>query len=75
MVDALESIRLNNPAAKKLQRGYIYCASGPYAPRFATFAARAKDDPAWHYAELPTGHDARITIYPGKIVSGLAFDH
>ncbi len=57
-----ESIRLNNPAAKMLPRGYIYCATGPYAPRFATFAARVKDDPAWHYAELPTGHDAMITM-------------
>ena len=57
-----EPIRLNNPAANTLQRSYVYCSSGAFAARFATFAKQAREDPRWHYAELATGHDAMITM-------------
>lgn len=52
---------LNRDAPEEMARTYIHCTTGPIAPSFAPFAARAKADAAWGYAELATGHDAMVT--------------
>jgi pimeloyl-ACP methyl ester carboxylesterase len=41
-------------------RRYIRC--NPGSPTFAVVAARLQSDPAWDYHELPTGHDAMVTM-------------
>jgi pimeloyl-ACP methyl ester carboxylesterase len=45
-------------AAPRLPRTYIWAAA---YPGFAVFAERTRADPAWHYREIATGHDAMIT--------------
>ena len=44
-----------------LPRTYIHCTVKPGADSFAGFAAAARDDPTWRFAELATGHDAMVT--------------
>lgn len=46
-------------------RTYVYCTNGPTAPYFRPYAEQAKAE-GWHYRELPTGHDAMITM-PGQV--------
>lgn len=43
-----------------LPRTYIRCAGyqGPFGP----FAERAQREPGWRYHELPTGHDAMVSM-------------
>ena len=45
----------------KGRRVYILCTG--YSPTsFAPFAERARNDPAWHYHELPTHHYPQISL-------------
>jgi pimeloyl-ACP methyl ester carboxylesterase len=53
------------PPPAKIGRTYVYCAS-PAMGTFAQFAERLKDDRKWRYHELPTGHDAMVTL-PGDL--------
>ncbi|MGH2411338.1 MAG: alpha/beta fold hydrolase [Chloroflexota bacterium] len=69
-VDALlnprkQALAVTNVRATALPRTYIFCSEKPDIPFFAHFAAaaqRAREDGAWRYRELPTGHDAVWTM-------------
>jgi pimeloyl-ACP methyl ester carboxylesterase len=54
-----QPIRLANQPS--LPRTFVYCSS-PATGSFDGFAARYRDDPAWRFHELPTGHDAMILM-------------
>jgi pimeloyl-ACP methyl ester carboxylesterase len=57
-----QPIRLTNEAALgRLPRTFIYCSS-PATGSFDQFAARCRNDPAWRFFELETGHDAMILV-------------
>jgi pimeloyl-ACP methyl ester carboxylesterase len=56
----LDPVRLSHPKAAKIPRTYIYCNHPPMGP-FGQFADRRRNDEAWRYRELATGHDAMIT--------------
>lgn len=42
-------------------RTFVYCSS-PATGSFDQFAAKYRNDPAWRYHELETGHDAMILM-------------
>jgi pimeloyl-ACP methyl ester carboxylesterase len=44
-----------------LPRTFIYCSS-PATGSFDQFAAKYRNDPAWRFHELKTGHDAMILV-------------
>jgi pimeloyl-ACP methyl ester carboxylesterase len=55
-----QGIRLGNqPALARVPKTFIYCSS-PATGSFDQFAAKYRDDPAWRFFELKTGHDAMI---------------
>ena len=56
-----QPIRLANEAARALPRTFIYCSS-PATGTFDQFAAKYRNDPAWRFHELKTGHDAMILV-------------
>jgi len=47
--------------AKAIPKTFIYCSS-PATGSFDQFAAKYRDDPAWTFFELATGHDAMILM-------------
>ena len=55
-----QKIRLEGNAAR-LPKTFIYCSS-PATGSFDQFAAKYRNDPAWKFFELPTGHDAMILM-------------
>ncbi|MHA7819821.1 MAG: alpha/beta fold hydrolase [Erythrobacter sp.] len=58
----LDPIALRNGGPEGLPRTYVHCTDPVLAQtQFPWLAERAKADPSWAYAELPTGHDAMIT--------------
>jgi pimeloyl-ACP methyl ester carboxylesterase len=59
---AFQPLRLLRPAGAGRPRTYIYCADKPTGDSFTAIAARVREDPAWRYRELPTGHEAMITM-------------
>jgi pimeloyl-ACP methyl ester carboxylesterase len=54
-----QPIRLSRPAGQGLTRSFIACTR-PASGSFGQFAARVRDDPAWRFHELASGHDAMI---------------
>ena len=57
-----QPVRLRNPAAlARIPKAFIYCAS-PATGSFDQFAAKLRNDPAWRFFELATGHDAMILV-------------
>jgi pimeloyl-ACP methyl ester carboxylesterase len=54
-----QPVRCSTGAGAALPKTYIYCAE---FAAFAPFAEQAQADPAWRYHELPTGHDAMVTM-------------
>jgi pimeloyl-ACP methyl ester carboxylesterase len=48
------------PPPNRVPRRYIRC--NPGSPTFEAIAARLQSDPNWDYRELPTGHDAMVTM-------------
>jgi pimeloyl-ACP methyl ester carboxylesterase len=60
-----QPIRLRNP--QKLPKTFIYCSS-PATGTFDQFAAKYRNDPAWRFHELKTGHDAMILV-PEQIIA------
>jgi pimeloyl-ACP methyl ester carboxylesterase len=54
-----QKIRLSRD--HKLPRTFIYCSS-PATGSFDAFAAQYRNDPAWRFHELKTGHDAMILM-------------
>lgn len=69
----LQAVRLQHPRALALPRTFIFCTEGkdPKDPIMAPImcaAAKAQDDSAWRYRELPTGHLPCETM-PGALAS------
>ena len=58
----IEPIRLANGGSDGLPRTYILCAGSEGPTPFKILARRFRDDPSWRYRELPTGHDAMVTM-------------
>jgi len=57
-----QPIRISNAEAlKRLPKTFVYC-SAPATGSFDSFAAKYRDDPAWKFFELETGHDAMILM-------------
>lgn len=57
-----QPLRLQNEAAlARIPKAFIYCSS-PATGSFDQFAARYRNDPAWRFFELATGHDAMILV-------------
>ena len=55
-----QAVRLQNEAAlARIPKAFVYC-SAPATGSFDQFAARYRNDPAWRFFELATGHDAMI---------------
>jgi pimeloyl-ACP methyl ester carboxylesterase len=54
-----QKIRLTGQA--QLPRTFIYC-SAPATGSFDQFAAKYRNDPAWSFHELKTGHDAMLLM-------------
>jgi pimeloyl-ACP methyl ester carboxylesterase len=52
-----------------IPRTFVYCSS-PATGSFDQFAARYRDDPAWQFFELETGHDAMI-LMPERVAQVL----
>ena len=57
-----QPIKISNPQAlKRLPKTFVYCSS-PATGSFDQFAAKYRNDPAWKFFELETGHDAMILM-------------
>lgn len=54
--------RLANPAAHALPKTLVLCTAASPAAWRAEAIAHARTAPGWQYRELPTGHDAMITM-------------
>jgi pimeloyl-ACP methyl ester carboxylesterase len=48
-------------AVSSIRKTFIYCSS-PATGSFDQFAARYRNDPAWRFHELRTGHDAMLLM-------------
>jgi pimeloyl-ACP methyl ester carboxylesterase len=55
-----QAIRLSGNA-ERIPKTFVYCSS-PATGSFDRFATRYRDDPAWSFYELKTGHDAMILM-------------
>ena len=55
-----QPVHFTGNGGASLPRTYIHCTNPPTGS-FDQFAARLRDDPAWKYYELATGHDCMIT--------------
>ena len=57
-----QPIRIANPEKlARLPKTFIYCSS-PATGSFDQFAAKYRNDPAWRFHELKTGHDAMLLV-------------
>jgi len=56
-----QPLRLNGPPGAGVPRTYISCTAKAAPDSFSQTAALLRDDPAWRYRELPTGHEALVT--------------
>ena len=56
-----QPVRLAQPAASGLPRAFIACTN-PASGTFDQFAEVIKKDASWRFYDLPTGHDAMITV-------------
>ena len=57
-----QPIRISNPAKlAAISKTFVYCSS-PATGSFDQFAAKYRNDPAWKFFELKTGHDAMILM-------------
>jgi pimeloyl-ACP methyl ester carboxylesterase len=60
-----QPLAVTNAQARALPRTYIFCSEKPDLQPddpFAATAQRAREDPAWRYRELSTGHEAVWTM-------------
>jgi len=57
-----QPLRVAHPAGAALRRTFIYCADKASGDLFAAMARRAQEGEGWGYHELPTGHDAMVTM-------------
>ena len=53
---------LENPAAEKIPRSYIFCTENPPDGTLSGFAAEIRKDPRWRYLELTSPHGAMLTV-------------
>ncbi len=58
----IEPMRLPNGGSDGLPRTYILCAGSEGETPFMVLARRLRGDPSWRCRELPTGHDAMVTM-------------
>ena len=57
-----QPVTLRNPSETGvLPKTFIYCSS-PATGTFDQFAAKYRNDPAWRFHELKTGHDAMVLM-------------
>jgi pimeloyl-ACP methyl ester carboxylesterase len=56
-----QPLPLTSPPGTGVPCSFIHCTEGPAAPNFARFARHAAEL-GWRTRELPTGHDAMITM-------------
>jgi pimeloyl-ACP methyl ester carboxylesterase len=56
-----DRLRLANPAGNGVPRTYICCTDPIYAP-LAAARERVRAQPGWVWREIPTGHDAMVTM-------------
>ena len=55
-----QPVRLSNETAlARIPKTFVYCSS-PATGTFDQFAAKARNDRAWRFHELRTGHDAML---------------
>jgi pimeloyl-ACP methyl ester carboxylesterase len=64
-----QKIKLAGEAIARLPKTFVYCSS-PATGSFDAFAARYRNDPAWKFFELKTGHDAMI-LMPEQVAQTL----
>ena len=57
-----QPIRLANPAALHGPKTLIACTATSQADWRDAAIIRARTEPDWRYRELPTGHDAMVTM-------------
>jgi len=63
-----QKIRLSDGARlSRIPKTYIFCSS-PATGSFDQFAAKYRDDPAWRFHELKTGHDAML-LAPDPLIA------
>jgi pimeloyl-ACP methyl ester carboxylesterase len=55
-----QPLTLQRGGGARLPRSFVYC-SDPPTGSFGQFAERLRNDPAWRFYELRTGHDCMIT--------------
>jgi len=51
----------NEAAFVRIPKTFIYCSS-PATGTFDQFAAKSRNNPAWKFHEIKTGHDAMILV-------------
>ena len=57
-----QPIKISDPnALRRLPKTFVYCSS-PATGSFDQFAAKYRNDSAWKFFELETGHDAMILM-------------
>jgi pimeloyl-ACP methyl ester carboxylesterase len=56
-----QGVRRVNSSAAALPKTFIYCSS-PATGTFDQFASKYRDDPAWRFHELKTGHDCMVLV-------------
>jgi len=57
-----QPISLSNYAeSRRIPKTFVYCSS-PSTGTFDQFAERYRNDPAWRFHELKTGHDAMLLV-------------
>ena len=57
----------NEEKLAKLPKTFIFCSS-PATGSFDQFAAKYRNDPAWRFHELKTGHDAMLLV-PDQVIA------
>ena len=55
-----QKLRLSG-TTPRFPRSYIHCTVKPGGDAFRQFADRFRDDPAWHFHEMPTGHGPHVS--------------
>ena len=58
----IQPIKLDNGGSEGLARTYILCAGSADETPFMKLAERFRGNSGWRYRELPTGHDAMVTM-------------
>lgn len=57
----MQRIELENPAATRLPRTYIYCTRTTPEDTFGQFARKFRNDSAWHVLDIDASHSPNVT--------------